>query len=68
MPFCVATVTWSGTNMAMSREVAAQVAAQLTQAWAIRSGVKKPDPSKPIEDQVVTIYNRLLVAVQQLDR
>tara|TARA_B100000378_G_C17900342_1_gene362447 strand:- start:285 stop:449 length:165 start_codon:yes stop_codon:yes gene_type:complete len=54
--------------MAMSREVAAQVAAQLTQAWAIRSGVKKPDPSKPIEDQVVTIYNRLLVAVQQLDR
>ncbi|MCC4231866.1 MULTISPECIES: hypothetical protein [Sphingomonadaceae] len=54
--------------MAMSKEIAAQVAAQLTQAWAIRSGVKKPDPSKPIEEQVLTIYNRLLVAVQQLDR
>lgn len=55
-------------SMAMSKEVAAQVAAQLTQAWAIRSGVKKPDPTKPIEDQVITIYNRLFVALQQLDR
>jgi|TARA_Y100000814_G_scaffold98361_1_gene68206 hypothetical protein len=67
-PCCAASVTKPEIVMAMSKEIAAQVAAQLTQAWAIRSGVKKPDPSKPIEEQVLTIYNRLLVAVQQLDR
>ncbi|ETI63666.1 hypothetical protein C100_11665 [Sphingobium sp. C100] len=53
--------------MAISKDAAAQAAAQLTQAWAIRSGVKKPDPKKPIEDQVITIYNRFLAAVQQSD-
>jgi hypothetical protein len=50
----------------MSKEIAAQIAAHLTQAWAIRSGVKKPDPTKPIEDQVLTIYKRFLDAVQKI--
>ena len=50
----------------VSEETAAVVAAQLTQAWAIRSGVKKPDPTKPIEDQVLTIYKRLLTEVRAI--
>lgn len=50
----------------MSKEIAAQIAAHLTQAWAIRSGVKKPDPTKSIEDQVLTIYKRFLDAVQKI--
>ncbi|KFL44641.1 hypothetical protein IL54_4038 [Sphingobium sp. ba1] len=54
-----------GIIMAITSDTAAQVAAQLTQAWAIRSGVKKPDPTKPIEDQVITIYKRFLDIVQK---
>jgi len=54
-----------GNIMAISSDAAAQVAAQLTQAWAMRSGVKKPDPTKPIEDQVITIYKRFLDIVQK---
>ncbi|MCP1469013.1 hypothetical protein J3E64_000684 [Sphingobium sp. OAS761] len=49
----------------MSDDTAALVAAHLTQAWAVRSGVKKPDPTKPIEDQVMTIYSRLLAEVRK---
>ncbi len=55
--------------MAISEETAALVAAQLTQAWAIRSGIKKPDPKKPadgqVEAQVITIFNRFLDAVKK---
>lgn len=44
--------------MAISEDAAALVAAQLTQAWAARAGVGKPDPAHPFEAQVLAVFQR----------
>jgi hypothetical protein len=43
--------------MAISDDTAAQVAAQLTIAWAARAGaIATPDPERPAESQVASAY------------
>jgi len=49
-------------------ETNAIVAANLTKAWALRSGVKKPDPKTSVEDQVLAMYDKMLGAVRARQR
>jgi len=56
-----------GMEMAISRDTAALVAAQLTTACAIKSGQGKPDPTRPFEGQVLATYLRLFEAVREVD-
>lgn len=49
--------------MAISEDTAALVAAQLTAAWAIRSGVGEAGPAQSVEGQVAEIYARFRNAV-----
>jgi len=51
---------------AISEDTAALVAAQLTQAWAVRAGVKA-SPQRPIEADIVEMYLRLRGAVAEVD-
>ena len=52
---------------AISDDTAALVAAQLTVAWATRSGVGKPDPAHPFEGQVAGVYARFRDAIAERD-
>ena len=53
--------------MAISEDTAALVAGQLTVAWAMRSGVPKPDPNNPTDSQVAAVYTRFRQAVSERD-
>lgn len=53
--------------MAISDDTAALVAAQLTVAWATRTGVAKPDPAYPAEATVAAVYTRFREAVREVD-
>ncbi|MCB4860765.1 hypothetical protein K7W03_14310 [Sphingobium sp. PNB] len=52
--------------MAISEDTAALVAAQLTVAWATRTGAGKADPSRPFDAQVIAIYERFRRAVKEV--
>ena len=52
--------------MAISDDTAALVAAQLTVAWATRSGVRQPNPSLQHDAEVVLMYQRFLRSVQEV--
>lgn len=49
--------------MAISEDTAAFVAAQLTVAWATRTGAQQPDPRHDPEAQVVAAYKHFLERV-----
>lgn len=53
--------------MAISDDTAALVAAQLTTAWAIKSGARPADPNNPFDSQVAAIYARFHDAVREVD-
>ena len=55
-------------RMGSDTETNAIVAANLTKAWALRSGVKKPDPKTTVEDQVLAMYDKMLSAVRARQR
>jgi hypothetical protein len=51
--------------MAISADTTAVVAAQLTAAWAARSGVREDDKRIPVEAEILATYTRFRQAVAE---
>lgn len=53
--------------MAISEDTVALVAAQLTVAWATRSGVRDPSPVHPHDSEIASMYERFRSLVREVD-